>query len=302
MKKEVTTVIILLLAVLAVFTLGCAGQDENVLTGTSVLNSEDDCSVTICYALDDTEVYCPEDPDACREKYLECRMVKCADDTGPAETGTEEYDDYYAERDTEYEYTTSDLEESACDEIYNDCYDEGQPITCKGPFELCDASFEDCVCGSEDDHEDSAEPEFDSGEAPDCDTGVYVCEKYSVSMDGTPTTSKVTCKSSFVTCSATYGKCDCGDSSLTDFGTITVGDAGGEGTVDYECEFEGKTVPCYMVVEDPKLCSKSSHTCKSGERWLQCEGSMPYCNNLHGGKCLCGVEDLGYGEYTTSDD
>lgn len=291
-------------------------SQESMISGKSVTEKVSDtlkssvaivkpyCAANICYNSNNQEIYCPGDFDKCADEYSMCRIVPCDDECLTVEDVSEEYD--YVEQDSGEYYSTETVdynpEESGreCTEEYNDCYDDGVAITCKGAFVDCDASFQGCICGSSEEIIEEAKADYDSGIAPDCDTGIYVCHKFSLAMDGTPTTSKVTCKSSFTECSMLYGECECGDSSLTDFGTKRIGDAGGDAeTASGKCEFCGDMVPCYMIVEDPKLCSKSTHTCKDGDRWLQCDGSKPYCDKLYDAKCLCGVENLGYGDFVT---
>jgi len=50
-------------------------------------------------------------------------------------------------------------------------------------------------------------------------------------------------------------------------------------------------------------CDEKQNTCDRGDGiWIACSGSFGYCNKTFSGKCLCGVENLGYGEMVTSAD
>lgn len=252
--------------------------------------SEPACEpVTICYTDDLKEIHCPLDYDECCGRYSDCRMVEC-------DAGEECEEPAYAEQET---YNT----EETCSEEYHDCFDDGEAIICKGEFSRCAEAFDSCTCGTDDgaDYE-AAEPDIDSRQEVECDTGVFVCRRQTVTMDGNIADSTVTCKGSFSECSMVYGNCVCGNSSLTDFPTQRIG-VEGTGPVDdedYWCEHLGKQVPCSRL---PENCNLKKHTCDKGNGvMINCEGTIGYCNKKYDNTCLCGIESISSGFMKTSDE
>jgi hypothetical protein len=194
-------------------------------------------------------------------------------------------------------------QDEQCTAEYNDCYDDGEAIVCKGDYDQCCASFDNCVCGtSEDANGEAATPELDSEQSEPCDTGVFICAKQTVTMSGDIAESKVTCKGSFQQCSTVYGSCHCGNATLTDFPTQYVGDAGegGENAANYWCDFKSHQVPCYMIPGE--TCSKKSNNCfRDDGIMVKCDGTFAFCNRQFNGNCLCGIEVKGYGFLNTEE-
>jgi hypothetical protein len=297
------------------FFTGAKDGHSNRISGNTVKTSiQEDCAVTICMNKDLEEIYCPLSYQECSDSYSDCRIVECdedycevEEDCEVEETKSETYyesdDDttYYDE--TEYESATYD---DSCDYEYHDCYDNNEAVICKGDFELCAESFEDCTCGTEDDvsHDDQAKPDEEITGNIECDTGVFVCDRQVLTMSNDIAESTVTCKSSFQECSVLYGNCRCGESSLTDFPTLNIGTAGGnasETANNYWCDYKDRQVPCYMLPED---CDKTKNTCKkssSSDMWITCEGSFEFCEKKYP-ECLCGIEIKNSGFMKTSSD
>jgi hypothetical protein len=254
-----------------------------------------ECSAVICLDESFNEIYCPDDYDTCCGKFSECRIVECAQEYCVDDTPAYE---------EEYTYETDDSE---CQEEYNDCYDNGEAVICKGSFDACSSSFDDCTCGTSDDTGyDQAQPDFDASAPVDCATGVFVCERQVITMSGDIADSTVTCKSGFQECSMMYGNCKCGESDLIDFPTQYIGSAGiddggeSENADSYWCDFKDKKVPCYML---PEGCTKKKNTCDKGNGiWITCDGSFEFCNKKYNGECLCGVEITSSGFMVTSAD
>ncbi|MFC1741804.1 hypothetical protein ACFL3V_04685 [Nanoarchaeota archaeon] len=252
----------------------------------------EECAVTVCLNDNLKQIYCPLDYDECCGKYSSCRKIYCEDNL--CDYDPDSYtDSYTVADDDEYDNT-----ESSCTEEYHDCEDDGTEVICKGRFDDCDKSFSNCRCGTSDSVDyDTATPEIDTAEEVECDTGVYVCERQTITMSGDIAESKVTCKESFQRCSMAYGNCKCGDSSLTDFPTKKIGSdkitGTTAGTASYNCNYKGKDVPCYMMPSEN--CTKKKNTCDKGNGiMIGCEGSFSYCNTKYGGNCLCGVEMMTY--------
>jgi hypothetical protein len=242
----------------------------------------EDCFTVICLNDKMNEIYCPFSYDECCGKYSSCRIVKC--------------DDEYCEQPAEYVVESYAAEDSGeCTAEYNDCYDKGTAVVCKGSFDQCAASFDGCVCGTSDQasEEGQAAPDVDTEQEVACETGVFVCRKQTITISGEVAESKVTCKESFQRCSTMYGTCVCGNSTLTDFPTKYIGSAGdasttGENAENYWCDYGGRKVPCYML---PGNCTKKKNTCDKGDGiYINCDGYFDFCNKKYNGKCLCGVE------------
>jgi hypothetical protein len=251
----------------------------------------EDCFTVICLNKRMDEVYCPLSYDECCGKYTGCRIVKC--------------DEEYCEQPEED--VPAAEENGACTEDYNDCYDNGVAVVCKGSFEQCSESFNGCVCGSSDGSagEGQAAPDVDTEQEIECETGVFVCRKQTITISGEIADSKVTCKESFQRCSTLYGTCECGNSSLTDFPTKYIGSATapgndmGENDNNYWCDYKGRQVPCYMM---PESCTKKKNTCyREDGIAVTCDGSFVYCSSKFNDNCLCGVETVNSGfMYTDS--
>lgn len=255
--------------------------------------SEPECNpVTICYNENLKEIHCPLDYDSCCGRYSDCRIVECDTEEASEDTGITSADN---------KGTGSTIQ--GCAEEYNACYDNGEAIICKGDFGRCDEAFDNCTCGtgSSTDYE-TAEPDIDTSQEVECDTGVFVCERQAVMMNGSIADSKVTCKDSFAECSMLYGNCKCGTSELTDFPTERIG-AGGNGSVEdngYWCEHLGKQLPCSRL---PENCNLKKNTCDKGNGiMITCEGTINYCNKVYSGTCLCGIEATTSGFMKVSDE
>ena len=249
------------------------------LTKKTQSAKDDDCAVTICLNAELKEIYCPRDYDDCCAEYSECRIVKC--DEGEEVCEEEE----------------TGTEKQKCDKEYHDCIDDGEEIICKGSFRACSDAFDGCTCGTEDDVQgEQLTPEIDTSQDVDCDTGVFICSKQSISMSGDIAESIVTCKGTFQQCSIQHGECVCGNSTKTDFPTQYIGDTGeGQEVVDeaFWCDYKGKKIPCYMM---PENCNKKKNTCDKGNGvMITCDGTFDFCNRRYGGTCLCGVEMMGSG-------
>lgn len=252
------------------------------------------CSAIICFNEKLTEVLCSLSYDDCCSKYSDCRIVKCDEELESCESEEEGIE----------EPKIAD----ACPYEYHDCRDGYEEVICKGDFESCSDSFDYCSCGTTDnaEAEEIAVPDVDSSQAVDCISGVFVCERQTFTMSGELAVSRVTCKSSFEECSLIYGNCHCGDSSLTDFPTDYVGTASSVTEEDenlyenQECNFMGRTVPCYMVQGN---CSKSKNTCDKGNGiWITCKDKFSYCHKKYDGRCLCGVEIISSGVMVTKEE
>ncbi|MBW2996859.1 hypothetical protein KY349_00800 [Candidatus Woesearchaeota archaeon] len=257
---------------------------EKVSREKETTETQTDCAVTICLNANLKEIYCPLDYDDCCAAYSGCRVIEC---------------------DSEEEFCeeTEEAEESTdiCDKGYHDCVDDGEEIICKGSFKACKDAFDECACGTEDEVEgDQLAPEIDTSQEIDCDTGVFICSKQSISMSGDIAESVVTCKGTFQQCSIQHGECSCGNSTKTDFPTKYIGDTGEGGeTVDeaFWCEYKDKKIPCYML---PENCNKKKNTCDKGNGvMITCDGTFEFCNKRYAGTCLCGVEMMGYGLMNT---
>jgi hypothetical protein len=275
---------------------------HNDVTGKLVSNSskktlaDDSCSAVICMKGSE-EVYCPQDISSCDAKYDDCRVIECEKEQ-PASKAKP--------KSASKTSSAASSEEDVCTAEYNDCYDDGEAIVCKGGYEQCCAAFDNCRCGTTEDTtgEGQAKPDIDSEQAVACDTGVFVCSKQTITMSGDVAESKVTCKGSFQQCSTVYGSCECGTDTLTDFPTQYVGDAGtAEGGYDannYWCEFKSRKVPCYMMPNE--TCAKKSNSClRSDGIMVKCDGTFSYCNSRFDGNCLCGLEVKGYGFLNTEE-
>ncbi|MBU2560845.1 MAG: hypothetical protein KKD17_00985 [Nanoarchaeota archaeon] len=264
------------------------------------------CSVTVCRNKDLQEVYCPLPYDECCAKYSDCRVISCEEEYCVQDQGVDAADEDTSSE-TYYDAGSYDYDdEEPCYEEYNDCMDNGEAVVCKGTFEACSESFQSCRCGSGEDlesyGEQAAEPDFTTDAPVDCDTGVFVCSRQVITMSGDVADSKVTCKESFQRCSQTYGNCQCGNATLTDFPTQYIGETGiddaGDNAQNYWCDYKGRQIPCYML---PESCTKKRNTCDKGNGvWVTCEGAFQYCNAKYGGDCLCGVEILSSGFMVTS--
>ena len=299
-KKEIMLVSLLFIILLAgIIVIGFL-KDDNDITGKLVSNSsvlkkttgDVACSAVIC-TKDSKEVFCPQDLASCDKKYDDCRVIECEKAPAPAARP----------RTASQKTLSSAPEEEVCTAEYNDCYDNGEAIVCKGDYEQCCSSFENCRCGTNEDTagEDQAKPDINSEQEVACDTGVFVCSKQAITMSGDIAESKVTCKGSFQQCSTVYGSCECGTATLTDFPTQYIGDAGqtegGENANNYWCEFKSHKVPCYMV--NIESCRKKENTCYNDNgRLINCVGTFDYCTKTYG-DCLCGVETLNSGIMNT---
>ncbi len=268
-------------------------------------NTEDCTPITICME-DFKEVFCPLSYDECDYTYDGCRVIECAD----AFCENRNIDEYYAYEDEEYHeeysYEYSDDDKEGCTEEYNNCFDGDEEVICKGSFGACSRSFDSCTCGTEDDtsyESDQLQPDIDSHNTIECDTGVYICTRQTITMSGDIADSTVTCKESFSRCSMTYGECTCGESTLTDFPTQYIGNTGMDYHVDnaqnYWCDYKGRDIPCYML---PENCNKKRNTCKKASgQWVTCEGTFDFCESRYE-ECLCGVEQMNSGFMVTSAD
>ncbi len=262
--------------------------------------SRDDCAVTICFDDDFREIYCPLEHEECCARYSDCRVVECdsedscedEDAYGSYEGSGEEYDgEEYDSDGYVYDYGNGD---GSCTEEYHDCFDDGEAVICKGPFDACDETFDGCTCGTSDSMDSGIEesaPDFDASEPVDCPTGVFVCKRQVITMSGDVADSTVTCKESFQRCSMTYGNCRCGNATLTDFPMQHIGGTdvdSGSGNADaYWCDHDGREVPCYML---PGNCTKKKNTCLNEKgQWITCDGSFDYCAGRYE-ECLCGIE------------
>lgn len=259
---------------------------EKVVKRQEPAAAQSDCSVTICLNADLKEIYCPLDYADCCAEYTKCRVIEC----DPGEDVCED--------DGEEPVTDTGPE---CDKDYHDCIDDGEEIICKGSFRACSDAFDECSCGTEDEVEgEQLTPEIDTSQDVDCDTGVFICSKQSISMSGDIAESVVTCKGTFQQCSVQHGECVCGNSTKTDFPTQYIGDTGkGEDTIEdvFWCEYNSKKIPCYMM---PENCNKKKNTCDKGNGvMITCDGTFDFCNKRYAGTCLCGIETMGYGMMDT---
>jgi len=265
---------------------------EKILPKTANTSAGKVCSAIICSKAG-KEVYCPLSTKECSIKYSACRTINCETETAK-KTTTQKSNSTMQK--TASNNALSNPGDDVCTAEYNDCYDNGKPVVCKGDYEQCCSSFQNCVCGMSDTTEEQATPDIDLSNSGNCTTGVFRCNKQVMALDGTIATSTVTCKSDFRTCSATYGNCACGNSSLTDFPTQYVGDT----QDNYWCEYLGKKIPCYMV---PDHCTLKKNTCfKDNDVKVTCDGSFDYCNKLYDGNCVCGIEIISSGFMTKSSD
>jgi len=234
-----------------------------------------DCSTIVCHK-DEKEVYCPLSFDKCKDKYQDCRVIECEKEL------------------------VEKPEPEKCKEEYNNCKDGDEEIICKGSFSACADAFDSCTCGTFDE-EDTAQPDFDSTQDIDCNTDVYICSRTSITISGDVAESIVTCKGDFQQCSITYGYCECGNSTLTDFPTQYIGNTQYDGSAEkengYWCDYNGKSIPCSML---PENCKKKSNTCNKGnDVWITCQGNFDFCQKKYG-ECLCGVERPSTGFMVTS--
>jgi hypothetical protein len=275
-------------------------------SSTDQMTNDAACSATICIKKT-YEVYCPESYAECAAKYKDCRKISCdAQDTESPTTETETNTEDNAEANVEdiipdYVDTSG---QGVCTEEYNDCYDRGTPVICKGNYDQCCASFDNCVCGTGDtaDTSEQAKPDIDTTDSVECTTAVYVCSRQVITMSGEVASSTVTCKSDFTTCSTMYGSCVCGNSTLTDFPTKVIGSSE-DVTANanrYWCQYQDKQIPCYMM---PEKCMEKKNTCeKANGIKVTCEGTFDFCNKQYGGKCYCGIESLTSGFMKTTAD
>ncbi|MFH1064570.1 MAG: hypothetical protein V1729_05795 [Candidatus Woesearchaeota archaeon] len=273
----------------------------NIVSGHSVKDSAEDdkgsgtsCAATICTKEDGDKIYCPKEYSECEKMYGRCLLISC--DT-EADRPSGKYRAVISG-------TVSD--ESSCKAEYNDCLDGDEEIICKGSFDACAEAFDSCTCGTGDDVKkdgESLQPDFDSSQEVECDTGVFICERTQLSMSGDAVISKVTCKGTFSECAIQYGMCDCGDSSLTDFPTRYIGGVTDDGSStsanNYWCDYKDKKIPCNML---PENCVKKKNTCNKGDDvWITCDGSFEYCAKTYG-ECLCGVDIISSGFMTPSNE
>ncbi|NQU78902.1 hypothetical protein HQ545_03980 [Candidatus Woesearchaeota archaeon] len=319
-----------MILILALLLTGCATINDdrkNIITGdtitkllpakpTAFYTEEDvaelDCGVVVCLGKTLGDIYCPLNFMECREKFRACRIIKCADEfmTEEDESNNQVYDsdsknndsdhnydytiDYTTDYTTDYIETldgeTDMLKMSVCEYESHDCMDGDEKIVCRGRYEDCAHSFQECVCGTEYNSQDSVDADPDIETLSDeCDTGTYICRSQQITISGEVAESAITCKSSFEECSMIYGGCECGNSTLIEFPTKTLGD----GTSKYWCSHLGRIVPCYMM---PDNCNKKRNTCDKGNgAWITCEGSFEYCSTKHNNRCLCGVEAISSG-------
>jgi len=253
--------------------------DSTKISGTAVAavsktdETEKVCAANIC-TKSNTEIYCTEDIDSCKEKYGECRIVKCdVEKTVPTSVKTQ-----------------NKSAKGVCTSEYNDCYDRGEAVTCKGTFTACCDSFDNCICGTEEVKDSSLEtavPDFDATENVSCDTGIFICERQSMTIDGNLAKSVVTCKSSFTECAMMYGSCRCGNATLTTVPAKYIGDT-------------GMARPIGM---DNGKCTKKKHRCDKGNGvMITCDGSFDYCNKRYNNLCRCGIDQATSGFMVTSSD
>ncbi len=300
--------IIILIVTLAL----ASGSEDSKITGNSLkeavksvpvkvkqtvsdkIDNFRDCKAIICFD-NKKEIFCKDSFSECDNRFSDCRIVWCpADDSQDSaeDKSSDQESQEYAYR--SYDSSTDDPEDkNYCSEEYNDCVtDDGESIICHGSFEDCLNSFASCSCGTESSSYDtspgSSTIDFnkDASEMEkktlSCTTGVFICDKVSLSSDGTPTTSKVECKSSFAECSRIYGECSCGNrSSWFDPGSSDI----------KMCDWHDRKVPCSELnVSD---CHEKRHTCYKGDGVIvNCDGSFDYCNNRYEGECLCGLVDI----------
>ena len=284
------------------FFKGDKGQKDRISGNTvkTSIEKSDDCAAVICEK-DSNKVYCPESYTVCMKRYSECRIIECDEDYLEEEPEEDYY--RYEESGTYYDDEEFPGDDSSCNYEYHDCYDNGEAILCKGSFDACDSSFDDCACGTNDEIEDQAVPDTVTEADFDCETGVFVCNRQVVSMSGDIADSTVTCKGSFSECAMLYGDCQCGDDTLTDFPTQYIGntdvDSGSENANNYWCDYKDRQIPCYML---PDNCSRKKNTCRKSagsDSWITCEGSFDYCAKNYP-ECLCGIETTTSGVMVTS--
>lgn len=242
-----------------------------------------ECKAVICYK-DDKEFYCKDSFADCSLEFDDqCRIVWCEDSVPEEDSGTE--------ADTDYETAPVQVsDDSFCDEEYNACFDGDEEIICHGSFEDCAEAFDDCTCGSDGEsyEEDESTLDFreDSSESArknaDCPSQEFLCEKVSVSMDGTPSISTVECKSSYADCASRYGECKCAN--------LTTSWYTDDNPDEHLCDWRDHKVDCNRLEGE---CEETRNICENDKGVLiTCDGFFDYCNEKFDDKCICGIETI----------
>ncbi len=280
MKK----VIVVFLCIAILLVIGCAKDSpaEKIserITGAITAQS---CEANLCL-YNDKKYFCPEELTVCEKQFDSCEVIKCLGEK--PEAATKKPADQIMKEQTAY---------NTCNEEYNECITKDEEeVICHGSFKDCSHAFESCECGTENteevDSEDStldfksdADKKFE--EQGNCDTGVYICEKNSISMSGKPVSSTVECKSSYSDCSVRYGDCSCGEA------TEWFEEPKPKGPL---CDWNSMKVECDRIAEHHNDCNKPKNLCDKGNGiMIQCDGAIGYCWDTYNDLCICGNEPI----------